>query len=169
MGGGMGEGVTRSASARAMAGGAALLLALGMLAPGPAGAQVYELVDLGSLGGVKGSGAYALNGAGIAAGYSFVAGSSFVHAMVNDPGSVLDLGTLGGTQSLARAVNGSGAVVGWAYPPGLAWQRAFIWQQGTMTELGTFGGATSDAYDINDTGVAVGSSADADGTEHGFW
>lgn len=130
--------------------------------------QLYHLTDLGSLGGTRGSGAYA-HRAGISVGYSFVAGSSFVHAMVNDRGTVLDLGTLGGTQSLARAVNSSGAVVGWAYLQGLAWQRAFLWQNGVMTDLGTFGGNVSDALDVNDAGIIVGASYDLSGRERAFW
>ena len=134
----------------------------------PCRAQLYNLTDLGSLGGTKGSGAYSFS-AGIAAGYSFVQGSTFVHAMLNDHGTIVDLGTLGGTQSLARAINSSGTVVGWAYPAGVAWQRAFIWQKGVMTDLGTFGGETGDAHDINDAGVVVGSAANADGNERAFW
>jgi probable HAF family extracellular repeat protein len=150
---------------------AATVLALawsGLASSVSSGAQPYDLTDLGSLGGVKGSGAYALSG-GIVAGYSFVQGSTFVHAMLNDHGTVLDLGTLGGTQSLARAINTSGTVVGWAYAPGLAWQRAFLWQHGVMTDLGTFGGVASDAHDINDAGVVVGWALDADGNERAFW
>ncbi len=144
------------------------LAALCALAVVPARAEVYNLTDLGSLGGVRGSGAYAFR-SGIAAGYSFVQGSSFVHAMLNDHGTVVDLGTLGGTQSLARAVNASGVVVGWAYVPGLAWQRAFRWQNGVMTELGTFGGDISDAMDVNDAGVIVGSAYDTQNRERAFW
>ena len=140
-----------------------------VLLAGGARAELYNLTDLGSLGGVKGSGAYALNGSGIAAGYSFVQGSGFVHAMLNDHGSVLDLGTLGGTQSLARAVNSSGAVVGWAYAPGESLQRAFLWQHGVMTDLGTFGGPRSDAHGINDDGVVVGSAYDPLDRERAFW
>lgn len=142
--------------------------ALLALASVPVRAEIYNLTDLGSLGGVRGSGAYAFK-SGVAAGYSFVQGSSFVHAMLNDHGTVVDLGTLGGTQSLARAVNSSGVVVGWAYVPGLAWQRAFRWQAGVMTELGTFGGDVSDAMDINDAGIIVGSAYDTDNRERAFW
>jgi probable HAF family extracellular repeat protein len=143
--------------------------ALLALSPAPAHSQTYQLTDLGSLGGVKGSGAYALNGAGLVAGYSFVSGSTFVHAMINDHGVVQDLGTLGGTQSLARAVNASGWVVGWAYPVGVAWQRAFLWRDGAMIDLGTFGGVSGDAFDINDDGLIVGASSDADGHSQAFW
>ena len=142
--------------------------AAALLVAATARAEVYNLTDLGSLGGVRGSGAYAFK-SGVAAGYSFVQGSSFVHAMLNDHGTVVDLGTLGGTQSLARAVNASGVAVGWAYVPGLAWQRAFRWQAGVMTELGTFGGEVSDAMDINDDGVIVGSAYNPDTEERAFW
>ena len=131
-------------------------------------AALYNLTDLGSLGGDKGSGGYAFS-AGIAAGYSFVPGSGYVHAMINDRGTVLDLGTLGGTQSLARGVNSSGDVVGWAYPPGFSWQRAFLWHAGSMIDLGTFGGTTSDAHGINDDGLVVGSAFTSDGNERPFW
>ena len=145
--------------------------ALALLALFPAGSRAafYEITDLGSLGGTRGSGAYALNGAGVAAGYSFVAGTTLVHAMVNDHGVVVDLGTLGGTQSLARAINASGQVVGWAYVPGLTHVRAFLWQQGVMIPLGTFGGNSSDAFDINDSGLIVGSSADTLNRERAYW
>jgi probable HAF family extracellular repeat protein len=164
---------TSRASRGAIGGWAAALTALVIgallaVSSGPARAQPYQLTDLGSLGGVRGSGAYALNG-GLVAGYSFISGSTFVHAMINDHGVVEDLGTLGGTQSLARAVNGSGWVVGWAYPPGVAWQRAFLWHENVMTDLGTFGGTTGDATDINDAGLVVGSAYTSDGNEEAFW
>jgi probable HAF family extracellular repeat protein len=155
-----------SIRARLARGAVSALLAL---CPALARAQTYQLVDLGSLGGDKGSGAYALNATGLVAGYSFVAGTTFVHAMTNNQGQVLDLGTLGGSQSLTRAVNGSGWVVGWAYPPGLAWQRAFVWRDGVMTELGTLGGISSDASDINDAGLIVGAASDAAGNSDAFW
>src|SRR5262245_58009148 len=80
-------------------------------APALAQTQLYNITDLGSLGGQRGSGAYALSRSGIVAGYSFVQGTNLVHAMLNDRGTVRDLGTLGGTQSLARAVNSSGTAV----------------------------------------------------------
>lgn len=157
----MGTRIVRLATCAAMA--------LGALVPAAARAQLYHLTDLGSLGGARGSGAYALSGTGVAAGYSFVEGTGLVHAMLNDHGTVLDLGTLGGTQSLARAINTAGTVVGWAYPPGVAWQRAFVWREGVMTGLGTFGGNVSDAFDVNDAGTIVGSAFDAQNRERPFW
>jgi len=131
-------------------------------------AALYNITDLGSLGGTKGSGGYSF-AAGIAVGYSFVAGTDSVHAMINDHGTVLDLGTLGGTQSLAWSVNSSGDVVGWAYPPGVDRQRAFLWRAGSMIDLGTLGGERSDAHAINDAGLVVGFAFNGDGHERPYW
>lgn len=132
-------------------------------------AQVYSITDLGSLGGAKGSGALALNGFGTTAGYSFVQGTNFVHAMLNRHGIVEDLGTLGGTQSLARSINAAGDVVGWAYPTGVATQLAVLWRNGQIVPLGTLGGNASDARDINNNGLVVGSAFDSDRNERAFW
>ena len=144
-------------------------LAAMLLAATAGAADLYTVTDLGTLGGTRGSGAYSLNGHGQAVGYSFVPGSTYVHAMVNSYGAVTDLGTLGGTQSLARSVNSLGHVVGWAYPPGQTLQHAFLWKDGVMTDLGTFGGQSSDADEINDDDLVVGSAFDSLGRERAFW
>ena len=154
----------RHPTARAVLGG----LLLAALAAAPARAALYQVVDLGSLGGLPGAGAVALNGQGESVGYSFVPGG-LVHAMLNRSGTVIDLGTLGGTQSLARAVNRQGDVVGWAYRTGETSPRAFLWRAGVMSDLGTFGGARSDANDINTAGAVVGSAFDAAGRERAFY
>lgn len=146
-----------------------LTLVGALLAATPLGAaELYSVGDLGSLGNPRGSGASALNGAGDAVGYAFVAGSSYVHATLNRRGTLIDLGTLGGTQSLARAVNASGDIVGWAFAAGATDQRAVLWRGGVATDLGTFGGPVADAHDVNDLGVVVGSSFDARGYERAF-
>ena len=62
------------------------LLALLVLAAPVAGDQLYSVADLGTLGNPNGSGASALNGAGDAVGYAFVAGSTYLHAVVNHRG-----------------------------------------------------------------------------------
>jgi len=131
-------------------------------------AAEYQVVDLGGLGGPLAAGAVALDGKGASVGYSFVPGG-VVHAMLYRFGEVIDLGTLGGTQSLARAINRSGDVVGWAYRTGETVPRAFRWRAGVMTDLGSFGGARSDANDINQAGEIVGSAFDAAGRELAFF
>ncbi|MEL6470524.1 MAG: DUF3466 family protein [Cyanobacteria bacterium J06623_4] len=67
---------------------------------------------------------------------------------------VTDLGTLGGTSSLAYGLNEAGDVVGVA-EDGSGISRAFVWSDGTMTALPDlgFGGV---AYDINSSGDVTG-------------
>jgi len=53
-----------------------------------------------------------------------------------------DLGTLGGTESLARGINDSGQVVGYSATASGHWY-AFLYYGGTMADLGTLGGPTA--------------------------
>ncbi len=81
---------------------------------------------------------------------------------------VIDLGTLGGTQSRALAVNDQGQVVGWS-ETGTA-TRAFIWDSlHGMRALGTLGGANSRAYAINSAGQVVGEADTPDATHAFVW
>lgn len=58
--------------------------------------------------------------------------------------TVRDLGTLGGTDSLAGGISNSGWVEGWsALPDGT--ERAVVWHNGMITNLGTLGGPNSSA------------------------
>lgn len=83
-----------------------------------------------------------------------------------------DLGTLGGTFSLARAVNASGQAVGNSLNAG-GIPRAFrTAANGPITlasDLGGLGGTRSFAYGVNDLGQAVGSSFIAgNAAQHAF-
>jgi probable HAF family extracellular repeat protein len=82
-------------------------------------------------------------------------------------GTVQDLGTLGGAESVAYDLNAGGDVVGvsstldfpdYTKEPPFTEQRAFLWRQGRMLNLGTLGGSRSEARAINDAGVVVGQS-----------
>ncbi len=79
----------------------------------------------------------------------------------------MDLGTLGGYESVAGGVNNRGQVVGTATNAisdpvscGFGTQcRAFLWQNGVMQDLGTLGGPDALAFSgINDRGQIVGTS-----------
>jgi probable HAF family extracellular repeat protein len=78
---------------------------------------------------------------------------------------VIDLGTLGGAESVALAVNDRGHVIGWSYLADGRY-RAFLWKDGTMIDLGTLGGEHSWAYAVNNHGVVLGEATTADGVWH---
>ena len=69
-------------------------------------------------------------------------------ALLWQDGTVQNLGTLGGSSSIAVAINASGRVIGDSLTAdGL--RHAFWWEAGTMHDLGTLGGGTSSAIAIN--------------------
>lgn len=69
----------------------------------------------------------------------------------------VDLGTLGGDESIAAAINAAQVVVGGGETADGKW-HAFLYQDGVMTDLGTLGGDSSEAHDINVHGMVVGTS-----------
>ena len=89
------------------------------------------------------------------------------HAFLRVGETTTDLGTLGGTGSVAYAINESGQVVGGA-DTAEGREHAFLWQNGVMQDLGTFGGERSIAYDINDAGQVVGGAQLPSGTWRPF-
>ena len=70
------------------------------------------------------------------------------HAFLYSNGTMTDLGTLGGTVSVATGINTAGQVVGNSNITGDVDFHAFLYNNGTMTDLGTFGGTISSASGI---------------------
>lgn len=82
--------------------------------------------------------------------------------------TVTDLGTLGGTSSVANAINANGQVVGYSTTAS-GETHAFLYSGSKMTDLGTLGGSYSTAAAINTSGQVVGSAyGSADTYTHAF-
>jgi probable HAF family extracellular repeat protein len=118
------------------------------------------LTSLGTLGG-EWSDAFGINDLGHVVGISDTGQDLspsypwrlLLHAFIWSEGNMTDLGTLGGTYSLARSINDNDQVVGFSQIQPLSEQaKAFLWEAGSMIDLGVFGSAT----DINNKGQIVG-------------
>ena len=139
--------------------------------------QEGVLTDLGTLPGGSASFPYWINSEGVIAGGSELpaidpnSGTPEFRAVLWQNHKIQDLGTLGGTASLAVDVNNLGQVTGFAQNAtpdsysivGLGTQtHAFLWKNGRMHDLGTLGGPDSFAQYINDSGQVAGVSYTSD-------
>jgi probable HAF family extracellular repeat protein len=133
--------------------------------------QAFVVVDgqvqsLATMSGVEWSSAYGINNAGEVVGDGELANGTFRGLIWTPDGSVVLLGTPGGSSSQANDVNSSGEVVGFASLPS-GYQHAFSMVDDMMIDLGTLG-ESSYAYGINDSGEIVGYSYLTDGDQHAF-
>ena len=134
--------------------------------PPPTAPRVTPSTPLASIAGATVTGlpfdGVAINDAGQVAGTQNPTNpqSGQTRAMLYTPGvGVQNLGTLGGTISIAYALNELGQVVGYSTTATGA-VHAFLWTPDVgMQDLGTLGGGTSSiARGINDRGEVVGQS-----------
>ena len=121
--------------------------------------------DLGTLGGtdalatlinergqVVGT-SYTSSGAGGCGGFALATGA-FIWDNNN---GMRDLGSFGGTCTLASDLNDRGQVVGSSDVTGDTFERAFLWEHGSIHHLGgSLGGNNTGAFAINEHGQAVG-------------
>ena len=123
----------------------------------PGGTPSYTVTNLGTLGGsFSSSYAMAINTLGQVVGFSFTTGEAAYHAVLFSNGTITDLGTLGGPNSLAYGINSSGQIVG-VSDTSSGTQHAFLYSNGSMQDLGTLsGGGLSAAFGVNDSGQIVG-------------
>jgi probable HAF family extracellular repeat protein len=112
-----------------------------------------------------------------------VAGTSFTSFIPNattnvptaDPflwknGTMIDLGTLGGTLGSAQCANNRGQVTGQSNLTGDSVSHPFFWDErvGKMVDIGTFGGNNGFPTWINNFGEVVGRADLPNGLHHAF-
>ena len=74
--------------------------------------------------------------------------------------TILDLGTLGGSFSLAYGINDNGQIDGFSTLPGDTVQHSFVIEKGVMTDLGTLGGANSESFANLNNAIQVAGTAE---------
>jgi probable HAF family extracellular repeat protein len=133
--------------------------------------QIYDM----SIGGNPTDRVYVadMNNAGQIVGTSYSAGSPYSGGYIIDNNVMIDLGSLGGTETQAYGINNIGDVVGKSLIGN--GMNAFIWSNGVMTNLNNLvlGGMPSgfrlyDAYGINDLGQITGGVTTENGHFYGY-
>jgi len=131
-------------------------------------------IDLGTLGG-RHSTALSINNSGQIVGWAEDSNGNWpqygYYATLFDStgdGNNINLGTLGGHESMAMAVNNTDQIIGWSQnAQGL--ERATLFDptgDGNNIDLGTLGGRHSTALSINNSGQIVGWSDDKQHSTH---
>ena len=91
-------------------------------------------MNLDALGGTRGD-AFAVAGGQVVGDYGPAGNAQFRPFRWTSTGGMVDLGTLGGTTSVAYGVNKLGQVVGQAALPNNTASHAFLYDNGTLKDL----------------------------------
>jgi probable HAF family extracellular repeat protein len=147
-----------------------------------------QTLNLGTLPGGSESNAFAVNDRGQVTGPSsnaipdpyscafFICWGTQTRAFLWQNGTMQDLGTLGGPDSLPLYLNDRGQIAGVSYTTstpnavtGQPTQDPFLWESGHMRDLGSLGGTLGGPNGMNSQGAVVGQSDLAgDQTFHPF-
>ena len=132
-----------------------------------------RMIDLGALAPDLPSNAAAINNRGWVAGLSQngvidpATGAPEVRAVLWTTNRIIDLGTLGGANSVATQINDRGQVLGassnnvpdpFSIFGAPTQTRTFVWEDGDMKDVGTLGGPDAAPFSINNRGQVAGSS-----------
>ncbi|MDB5908056.1 MAG: hypothetical protein JWP34_2170 [Massilia sp.] len=113
-----------------------------------------------------GSAGWAINAGGQVAG-DYVASDGSHHGFLSGICDCIQLGTLGGAESIIYALNDAGQAAGAADTP-QAQRHAFLYKDAALRDLGTLGGAGSSAAAINAGGKVVGKADTGNGDTQAF-
>ena len=130
-----------------------------------------QITDLGTIDGGYNSAGFAVNNAGVVAGYAtttvpdpFLGYQQL--AIRSRNGVMQDLGNLGGPDAIALLVNEAGQIAGASLTssipsnnpclPGNPPLHPFSWENGKITDIGTFGGDCGMVNALNNRGQVVG-------------
>lgn len=129
----------------------------------PAWTQLYQITDLGSLGGNAIS-PTSVNDNAQVTGSGTTAFSNFTQAFFYSNGQLRNISPLGSTQSVAVAINSRGKITG-TFIDSNSGHRAFLYDttSGQMQDIGEHPGEWGEGRGINDSGQITGYALEQNG------